>query len=404
VIQNTRYQTEASGYAKQLRALMTSGEPTATATRSASTSIESLNSISDKLPEILQQAGTLTGDILDSGTAAEQEAAELRLLAQADAEIKLARGLLETADAAKDGAALDATATRGGSVDIQESMEQIAALLDSPLGAEFTTIETRGLQDRPHDFNHAKTDLKSEAERSLRNISKQAARVSTEAVKALVAIDPATLKKGLAGFSQDAADLVDTVVETVSVYVRKIVQVAAKLLVQAHEWILKILGKDLEKKARTQIGSWLEHFVKGKDKEATFTESLIETIFAVKGVTTDADRWLNDTTAPAEQINNAAESIQGLAEKYKTKSESVEKFLKGIGLIKLVPIVTKFPQIQLVIAGVTACLLGYIIYTGYDHVDSGRVVFLERFGVEIPDRVKGVRATLEAALVAKAQV
>jgi hypothetical protein len=403
VIQNTRYQTEASGYAKQLRALMTSGEPTDTATRSASTSIESMNSISDKLPEILQQAGTLASDILDSGSAPEQEAAELRLLAQAEAEIKLARGLLETAHAAKDGAALDETTTRGGSVDIQESMNQIVALLDKPLGAEFTTIETRGLQDRPHDINGAKTDLKSEAERSLRSISKQATRVSTEAVKALVATDPATLKKGLAGFSQDAADLVDKVVETVSVYVRKILQLAMRLLVQAHEWVLKILGKDLEKRARTQIGSWLENFVKGEDKEATFAESLIETIFSVKGVKADADLWLNDTTAPAEQINNAAESIQSLAEKYKTKSETVEKFLKGIGLIKVVPIVAKVPQIQLLIAGVTACLLGYIIYTGYDHVDSGRVAFLDRFGVEIPDRVKGVRATLEAALVAKGQ-
>jgi len=392
---NVQHRSEQSAFAKQLRNLIVPPPAAGMATRSAAVAIDSLAATSERLTGILDQAGTSTGNLLDTGSAAEQEAAELRLLAQAAAEIKLAGGLLQAADQAREGDESD-QATRAADAGINESIEEIAALLESPLGVEFAEGRTRAVEDRPQQLDAAKTDLKSEAERTLRAISKQAARVSGQAVQSLLAFDPAILKQGLAGFSKDAADIIDTVVSAVNKFVRRIVEAATRLLLQAHEWVLKILGKDLEGKARKQIAEWLENWVKGENDQ-TVAQRLVEAIFSVESVRTDADLWLKDTTATAGQINQAAESVEGLADKYKTKAEQVEKFLKGIGLLKLVPIAS-MPQIQVVVAGVIACLLGYVVYTGYDHVDSGQVIFLQRFGVRIPDRVQGVRATLQSAL------
>jgi hypothetical protein len=67
--------------------------------------------------------------------------------------------------------------------------------------------------------------------------------------------------------------------------------------------------------------------------------------------------------------------------------------------VRMVPLpFLKLPQAQAVIAGLVAALLAYILFTGYDHVDSGRITFFNKFGVNIPDRVSGVHKTLETAL------
>jgi hypothetical protein len=64
--------------------------------------------------------------------------------------------------------------------------------------------------------------------------------------------------------------------------------------------------------------------------------------------------------------------------------------LKAIALVKRIPFLMA-PPAQILVAGVTIGLLGYTVYTGYDHVDSGRLPF-------VPDRVEGVRETVQTAL------
>jgi hypothetical protein len=66
-----------------------------------------------------------------------------------------------------------------------------------------------------------------------------------------------------------------------------------------------------------------------------------------------------------------------------------------VALARAVPSVSKTPQIQMLVAAVTLNLLGYVLYTGYDHVDSGRITSFNRFGINIPNRVEGVRETVQ---------
>ncbi|HWQ84679.1 MAG TPA: hypothetical protein VN363_08940, partial [Anaerolineales bacterium] len=100
-----------------------------------------------------------------------------------------------------------------------------------------------------------------------------------------------------------------------------------------------------------------------------------------------------------KNLHQATRSVQELSQKYLEKSNKVSHFLQGIGLVRMVPLpFLKLPQAQAVIAGLVTALLGYLLYTGYDHVDSGRITFFNKFGVNIPDRVSGVHKTIETAL------
>jgi hypothetical protein len=63
--------------------------------------------------------------------------------------------------------------------------------------------------------------------------------------------------------------------------------------------------------------------------------------------------------------------------------------------------VDKLPYLQVLVAAVVLGLLGYTLFSGYDYVVNGSVNFFNRFQVHIPDRVDGVSATVQKALVAK---
>jgi len=86
-----------------------------------------------------------------------------------------------------------------------------------------------------------------------------------------------------------------------------------------------------------------------------------------------------------------------LALKYRAKTDKIDKPLKGIAFVKKAPFIST-PQGQLIIAAISLSVLGHIIYLGYDHVDFGRIKFYDRFGVNIPDCIEGIRETAQKAL------
>jgi hypothetical protein len=127
--------------------------------------------------------------------------------------------------------------------------------------------------------------------------------------------------------------------------------------------------------------------------------NIVSFLYAPDTVRSDVDGWLGKTSADSPKLNQTAETVQGLAGKYESKTDGVKNALRLIGLAKNVPIpVVKTPQVQAVIAAVVLGLLAYTLYSGYDHVDSGQITFMNRFGIPIPDRVEGVRETAQKAL------
>jgi hypothetical protein len=396
------YQEAITGYTAQLRTLFIPPEMAADAgltTRADATlPADVLAERSVTLADTLEQVGTLTAGYLDAEDRAVREAAEMKLLAQATAEFQVARRLFAVAAEESEGGAGGATTRAGLSTDIQSALDELIAVLEQPLEMGVAVEPTRAVADRPKDPAQARADLQNEVEASLRLIVRQAGRTGSQAAQTLVLMDPETLKQGVALVSKDVAQVVDQVVAGVTQFVRQLVASAVRLLLQAYDWVLALLGKDVEAQARKQVGAWVDDLKKErKEGEPGLVDQLVDRLYTPDKVKSEVAGWLKASQANVEKVNQAAETVAGLGKKYEAKTDQVRNFLKVIGLMKVVPI-GKLPQIQAIAAAVTLGLLGYTLYSGYDHVDSGRVTFSERFGVNIPDRVEGVRETVQKAL------
>jgi hypothetical protein len=343
---------------------------------------------------------------LEKGLPEEQEAAELKLLAQASAQVRIARELIKEASEQAQRPAAQ-TAQRGvRMLTLQEPLDDLAAALEMPLSVSKTGV--RAIADRPKDPAAARADLKREVETSLQKIVQQSGRVSAQAVASLFKVDTSLLKQGVAMVSKELADTLDKLISGATAAIGKLLKAGARLLLQAYDWVLALLGQDQEQSMRAQVAGWIEQLKGEQGDNSTLVATLVDNIYTPGKINQDIAGWLEAAQVEVEPINQAAETVQGLGVLYLTKTAYAKKLLDGIGLVRSMTLIDKIPQLkalapqlELVLTAVTLGVLGYTLYTGYDHVDSGRVQFSQRFGVNIPDRVVGVRATVQKALGAR---
>jgi hypothetical protein len=197
----------------------------------------------------------------------------------------------------------------------------------------------------------------------------------------------------------DVAKLLDQISTGLSQTVKRIARSAVRLLLQAYDWVLVLLGKDGEAQARKKVADWLEELKKEPKDEGGVIAGLVNRLYRPDSIGNEVNNWLEANQVEVATINGAAESVQGLGQKYEVKSDQAGKVLIAIGIIKSLPVpFVKIPQLQTLFAAVSLGILGYVLFTGYDHVDSGRIQFLKRFGINIPDRVEGIRETVQKAL------
>jgi hypothetical protein len=400
------YQGAANLYASQLRELYSPPEALAeskTVTRSAATlSPELLAERAEKIAESSEIIGNITADYLQSGNQAQREAAEVKLLAQAIAELELVQELLEQAKAAEEDGSdrITRSALRSGG-----AINDLIDVLETPIDAGIPLalmkdVKVRGIEQRPKDLEQAKADLAKEVLSSLSAICEQTSDVGWKAATNLVLMDGAALKQGLEFISKDAAHLIDEIVAGVGNLMLRLVKTAIRLLAQVYNWIQALLGKEIEEEARQQIGKWLEDLKKeqpdGKFAEGFFGQ-IVTKIYTPSAIERDVKTWLETTQVEVGQINQTAEVVENLAKKHEVRAKQVDRLLTVIAFVKKIPAI-KTPQGQVISAAVLLGVLAYTIYSGYDHIRDGRIVLNEKFSFNIPDRVVGVRETVQQAL------
>ncbi len=338
----------------------------------------------ERLVQMSREVGEATAGYLSHSEQARREEAQVRLLAQASAQLEVARGLLAAAEAGEPGRR---KAVRGDIVsgDVRQSLERLARVLEQPLAAPPVMQEVT--RTRAGDPAAARTALLRQATSSIQSISRNTARVGVRAAHDLLSLDPGVLAQGVSLISQDAGALIARLGENVSQFVRRLVLSAVQLILQAYDWVLALLGKDVESRIRQQVQQWIDELKKEKAGTSTGEEGLfdklVDHIFDVKGITHDVTGWIKAATAPGDQLQTLSTQIAGLDKAFETLATQAENFLKLLGTVSTVALLKRVPQFAVVVAAIELSLLGYILYTGYDHVDSNRLQFL--------DRVKGVR-------------
>jgi hypothetical protein len=323
------------------------------------------------------------------------------MLSQAIAEIEIARTLFEVAkeeaNEKKSGNVTRLSRTAG----VHRSLEDLIEVLETPLDAGIqlpSGSTTRAAINRPSDPERAKTEFQDEVKSSLKSITKQTSKVGGHAMSSLLLMDAGVLVQGVSFVSKELGDWIDSVVAGATAVVKKLAGSALRILLQAYDWVLGLLGKDIEESCRKQVKEWIDELKKGGDgdDEGLF-DTLVNRIFTPDTIKEEVSGWLVTTRADTAALNQASDNVRELANKYRAKTDKIDKLLKGIAFAKKAPFINT-PQGQLIIAAITLSVLGYTIYLGYDHVDSGRVNFYNRFGVNIPDRVEGIRETAQKAL------
>ncbi len=398
------YQASMQEIAGQLNGLFVGQAADGSSFRGGELTLDQVSPDLDQLVQLSQQAGEQTARYLEEGSLTEQEAAEYKLLGQAGAQLRVANELLVQAAAASGSAE---TGVAGGtgqfraadSATLIVAVDDLARAIAQPLDVPIQAV--RGDDDLPEDQDSARVFLARESAASLRSISRQASKIGGEAAQTLLAFNPETLKLGASILGKDVVAWLEETVQSVMVVVRKVIASALELIAQAYDWVVRMLGKDLENQAKAKVIAWLEDLKKdfaGKDSK-TLVEELVTRVFAIDAIQKDVLNWTSATKAELGVLHQATRDVQSLSQKYLQKSNQVSHFLQGIGLVRMVPLpFLKLPQAQAVIAALVTALMAYVLYAGYDHVDSGQITFFNKFGIRIPDRVAGVHKTVETAL------
>jgi DNA-binding transcriptional regulator YdaS (Cro superfamily) len=364
---------------------------------------EVLASRAEILVDASGRLGNLTVGYLDADESQLREAAEMKLLAQANAQAEVSLTLLQTAIDELQGRSTGVTRS-SRTAGSQQAIEQLLGVLETPLEQGLQPfVEKRALRGAMEtDPAAARQVLQDSVRRSLKNISRKASQVSSLGLDTLFSLDDTLLKKGVALVSKDLADLIDKVVEGFNALLSRLTTAAMRLLLQAYDWVLALIGKDGEQAARQKVQEWIDQLrqshVQAGDED-TLASQLVEQIYATKAINDLVAQWVSASQADAPAINLTADTVDGLSARFEAKINQVASFLKVASVARSLPLpVDKLPYIQLAVAAVVLGLLGYTLYSGYDYVDSGSVNFFNRFQVHIPDRVEGVSLTVQKAL------
>ncbi len=418
---NNRYEENVKAYTSQLRNLFAA--PPGIKIEAArggpgQVDAEILAQRADKLADLSVTLAEANRAYLEADSQEIRQAAEVKLLLQANAEFEVALALVESAEAELRGR--KGASTRA--VEAVTAINSLADYLEQPLDAGLAPYleETRARSTPSANFEEACKALQNQVQRSLRNISRAASKTSSLALDKLFELDPGMLKRALGPVSKELGELMDKIASGINEKVKALLRSAFRLMLQAYDWVLNLLGKETEAEARKKVQEWIEELRSSHEKEddvPDLADQLVSTLFAIEATQKDLAEWLKGTKADAQKLDEITQSVLTLADSFHAKVAWVEKFVKLLGAVPesittLVAAITLInpgiagtiagllPAIEVVRGGITMGLLGYTLYSGYDHVDSGRVTFFGRFGVNIPDRVTGVRELLETALKA----
>lgn len=406
------YQETITTYTAQLRGLFTpppDAAPDEFAVRGGgAVPPQLLAERAEQLAAISRQLGDMSAAYLEAEDIALHEAAEMKLLAQATAEMEVALSLLETASDEAQGRTRQVSRAAAG----QRELDALANVLETPLEAGMAPfIDMPALRGADAfegiALDDARQTLKDQIRRSLKAISRQAVKTSSLGLDTLLSLDPALLRQGVSLASKEVGDLIEKLVEGFNELVRRLATSAMRLLLQAYDWVLALIGKDSEAAARKKVHEWIEelrqsHAQPGQEELA---DRLVEMIFATQKIQEELGQQIDEKGNDALALATTAETIKSLSARYEAKAGQMERFFKaakGANSV-LLALSAKFPTVAVaipVVAVVVLSLTGYTLFSGYDHVDTSSARFFDRFQISIPDRVEGVNGTVTKALSA----
>lgn len=420
---NSTYEEVLDSYTSQLRGLFVrpAAPQAETLVRGGgAVDIDILAERTEALTGVSRQLGEMTSDYLSAPETSVRQAAELKLLAQANAELQVALALFAATE--EEASPPEAGALRAGGVlgDAALAVNDLATVLQQPLDRGLEPFIAGGAVrgQHPTDLEKARSALLAAATDSLDAIVYHSSKTSSLAFDALFKLDGKLISKAVAPASKEIAELVDSAVNSLNKKIRELLKNAVRFMLQAYDWVLALIGKDQEQSARKKVQEWIVELRASHQNPSDtpdLANALVRNIYLVGQVQPEVTGWITASQVGVEVFNQAADAVSDLGSGFEVKTQSVQKFLKALGAVPKViatataalslafpaagaSVASAMPAIEVVRAGITMGLLGYTVYAGYDHVDSGAINFFNKWQITIPDRVSGVRETVQQTL------
>ncbi|RME84661.1 MAG: hypothetical protein D6775_04855 [Caldilineae bacterium] len=317
----------------------------------------------DEVRAFLQKSAAvrekLLQDLEEAATAHERSLAEIRLLGAAAADLAIAERLIRAATAESETTMRDTT---GGSEHLirkaLENPEELIAPVALP--AAYRGSENQKLLE---------TTFKC-----LTFIRQQTVLSTKDAITGLLAMDLAVLKEAVEMLGKDAEELV-------SQASKGFVRTAVNYVFAATDKIRALLGPEGEEKVRQAVLDFIE-----KIEEDEFLTEAVERLLQTQVIYHQSRPWINGYSGPATALELTAEQIASLQGSFSGRVKLADTVLKGLAVVRLLPALNTPPWGPVAVAAAYLSVVGYVLFSAYDHVDSDRFPFL--------DRVRGVRGVL----------
>lgn len=332
--------------------------------------VESVIAASEDIADISAAMIPLASAYLDSPDPSLREGISRHLLAQVAAELQVANELLLIAPGDKqDVGSPVARGVRVGA--LQNAIDAMSSAMAIPLVDGLLPairLSRRGvLPDKPEA---AKAGLKNAAITTSTAITLRVSDVGGDmAFKLVFNTDWAEVIHSASFVSKDVARLLDQIKAGIGATFQRAVVVAARLLANAYDKILALLGKELEGEARKRIGSWLEG-IKDQGKIDLFAE-WIRKLYRVGDFETELYGWLENTDAGVDQINQVTGVVNDVADKFTLFVKRLDTVGNVIGLARFI----QLPQVLAIATAIRTALLAVLVYAGYDYVGFGEPRF-----------------------------
>jgi hypothetical protein len=306
----------------------------------------------------------------------ERQQATICLLAKALTDLEVSQALFQAASEEKGGSEVRQI-ERGAALTRPADLDHVLQLM-SGIETEAMGLTQRGLY-LPSTIESARPYLTGNVQTTLRLIRDRAAGAGWEALGGIAGLGAGQLAQAAGLVGMDVAGLLGQTARITRLY-----ELVRGFLGQAISSVKALLGPALAQAVGTQVVTWIKEAA-GSIKFGRLLEKLYQT----EAAAADLGIKIKESAAGLPRLIAAIRGIDALEAAYRKQIELINKILKAMKFIALIP-PAALPQGKLVLAAVYMLMGGYSVLAGGDFSDAPNLKLI--------DRVAGVRRILEANL------
>jgi len=328
--------------------------------------------VAERSAKLLAHSAEVTqawAEKLKSDDVLARQVAEIRLLAACTADLEIADDLVNL-----DRGAPRLTSRGRYGAGVSRDLLKLLSMSDEEVVKEALTPKRRRVRAAGPPADR----LRQAVDTALDHMREGTADTGQRAIEGLVLMDAALLLEAARLASAELGELLG---EGFS----RLMRAAARYVLAAYEKVTLLLGPERMAEIREQILAWIEELKRGE-----LFPVLVEKLFQTETLKEEVAGWLAASTASAAKLAQARAAIEQLDTAFTSKVELADKIISSLALVKLLP-PAMTPVGRLVIAASYLGMVGYVVFTGYDHVDSDQWRLI--------DRVSGVRQVAQKALM-----